>query len=472
MEKGIKKSKFKHRSPANKTSKKEGREMKIKKLQVDKIRIMELLLTAIIVMSLPVVPVSAQPSTTPALTQQAQRSPVRSQYLKITNQFATIDAVLYSQPGKSSPVGLVRSHPFSQSNLAGWPCPEIAARGIDILCFNNRFSNQELNTIWEQLALDVAAAVQEMWDRGYAHVVLFGHSAGGPLMDYYQNSGNERRLPAGDALVTIASTIGTSASFLLRLDGSVLDETTASRHPALDMFNPANGFNPATGTGSYNAAFLASYHTAQCDRMNRLIDSVQGQLDDISAGEGRFTDNNFIIIPGVRANPANADLSLAHSTTTPYILLPSGKKEIVNSVRPVVDNSRRNPSAGGSAQQTLISFLSYRAVHCTNYDPEAVTPEGSGVDFDSVNSTGPGNIKNVTVPILMLQGTADTEVHLTSAELNFNSATSTSDKTLKFIEGATHGFTPLRPEFGDTQAVAVETIIQWIGERFSVRQAK
>jgi alpha-beta hydrolase superfamily lysophospholipase len=137
-----------------------------------------------------------------------------------------------------------------------------------------------------------------------------------------------------------------------------------------------------------------------------------------------------------------------------------------------VDNSRRNPSGGGSAQQTLTSFLSYRAVHCANYDPEAVTPEGSGVDLDSVNSTGPGNIKNVTVPILILQGTADTEVHLTSAELNFNSATSTSDKTLKFIEGATHGFTPLRPEFGDTQAVATDTIIQWIAERFSSRPAK
>ncbi len=194
-----------------------------------------------------------------------------------------------------------------------------------------------------------------MRDRGYKRVVLFGHSAGGSLMDYYQNvaehgnsafkqgmtlsgfrgffdsNGNERRLPAADALITAASTIGTSASFLLRLAGSVLDETTAARNPALDMFNPANGFNPATGTGSYNAAFLASYHNAQCDRMNRLIDSVQDQLDNIAAGNGQFTDNDFIIIPGVRANPANADLSLAHSTTMPYILLPSGDKKIVNS---------------------------------------------------------------------------------------------------------------------------------------------
>jgi pimeloyl-ACP methyl ester carboxylesterase len=469
--------------------------MKVKKLKVKQICVMQLLLVGIVGF-LHVVPVSAQPSTSPSLTQRDPKSHVRSQYLNITNQFATIDAVLYSQSGKPSPVGLVRSHPFSQSNLAGWPCSEIAASGVDILCFNNRFSNQELNTIWEQLALDVAAAVQEMRDRGYEHVVLFGHSAGGPLMDYYQNvaehgnsafkqgntlsgfrgffdsNGNERRLPAADALITVASTIGTSASFLLRLDGSVLDETTASRHPALDMFNPANGFNPATGTGSYSAAFLASYHTAQCDRMNRLIDSVQDQLDDISTGEGRFTDNDFIIIPGVRANPANADLSLAHATTVPYVLLPSGEKKIVASVRPAVDNSRRNPSAGGAAQQTLTSFLSYRAVHCANYDPDAVTPEASGVDFDSVNSTGPGNIKNVTVPILMLQGTADTEVHLTSAELNFNSATGTSDKTLKFIEGATHGFTPLRPEFGNTQAVATDTIIQWIAERFSGGRAK
>ena len=167
-----------------------------------------------------------------------------------------------------------------------------------------------------------------MRDRGYKRVVLFGHSAGGSLMDYYQNvaehgnsafkqgmtlsgfrgffdsNGNERRLPAADALITAASTIGTSASFLLRLDGSVLDETTASRNPALDMFNPANGFNPATGTGSYNAAFLASYHNAQCDRMNRLIDSVQDQLDNIAAGNGQFTDNDFIIIPGRPREPS------------------------------------------------------------------------------------------------------------------------------------------------------------------------
>jgi len=166
---------------------------------------------------------------------------------------------------------------------------------------------------------------------------------------FFDSNGSERRLPAADALITAASTIGTSASFLLRLAGSVLDETTAARNPGLDMFNPANGFNPATGTGSYNAAFLASYHNAQCDRMNRLIDSVQDQLDNIAAGNGQFTDNDFIIIPGVRANPANADLSLAHSTTMPYILLPSGDKKIVNSIRPVVDNSRRNPGAGGSA---------------------------------------------------------------------------------------------------------------------------
>ena len=39
---------------------------------------------------------------------------------------------------------------------------------------------------------------------------------------FFDSSGNERRLPAADALITAASTIGTSASFLLRLDGSVL----------------------------------------------------------------------------------------------------------------------------------------------------------------------------------------------------------------------------------------------------------
>jgi pimeloyl-ACP methyl ester carboxylesterase len=119
---------------------------------------------------------------------QAAESPVQAEYLLIRNQFATIEGVLYKQPGRSARIGLVITHPFAGTSTRSLLCPELAAEGFDILCFNNRFSNnQQLNTDWENIALDVAAAVQEMRDRGYRNVVIYGHSAGGPTMAYYQN---------------------------------------------------------------------------------------------------------------------------------------------------------------------------------------------------------------------------------------------------------------------------------------------
>ena len=82
--------------------------MKIKN-QIHKIWLMKLPLSGMIAIFFTVVAVSAEPS-------------VRSQYLDITNQFASIDAVLYSQPGKTSPVGLVTSNPFLEVT---WPAGRV-----------------------------------------------------------------------------------------------------------------------------------------------------------------------------------------------------------------------------------------------------------------------------------------------------------------------------------------------------------
>lgn len=86
---------------------------------------------------------------------------------------------------------MLTTHPRSRSNFLTWPCEDLPARGVDTLCFNNRFSNHqagtEIETIFEEFALDVAAAVQHARDIGYEHIVLFGGSAGGPVMSFYQN---------------------------------------------------------------------------------------------------------------------------------------------------------------------------------------------------------------------------------------------------------------------------------------------
>ena len=54
---------------------------------------------------------------------------------------------------------------------------------------------------------------------------------------------------------------------------------------------------------------------------------------------------------------------------------------------------------------------------------------------------------------------------LASAEMAYDGAGS-ADRSLAFVEGATHGFTPLEPEYGDTLGRTVRFAAAWLAERF------
>jgi pimeloyl-ACP methyl ester carboxylesterase len=417
--------------------------------------------------------------------------PVQTEYLRISNEFASIDAVLYSPPGNKRRTALVYTHPFASGNLSGPFCQSLAERGFAVLCFNNRYTNnQQLNTIWEPIALDMAAAIKELRDRRYQRIVLIGYSAGGPTMGYYQNlaengnaifrdgatlsgfkgffteTGAERRVPRADGILLVNPSTGVGASGILRLDGAVIDEETGARDAALDMYNPANGYNPADGSAKYTAEFLAVYRAAQCARMNRLIDAAQARLALVAAGQGRFIDDEITVNIGLRANPAYADLSLAKSTKEPWPVLPENKAHIVNNDRRIANNRNANRSTPETARSDR-SFLGYRGVRCLALDADATTAAEHGLDVNSNNNTLYNNIAGITVPLLILQGTADnTIVHLTLAELIHNSATRTSDRTLMYVRGMTHGLVPLTAEFGDTVDVLNDAVVDWLNTRY------
>jgi esterase/lipase len=88
------------------------------------------------------------------------------------------------------------------------------------------------------------------------------------------------------------------------------------------------------------------------------------------------------------------------------------------------------------------------------------------VDLGSSNATTPGNLAGVTVPLLVTASTADTQVHLPHAELAWNSAVRTPDRSLAFVEGAEHDMTPIDERYGDTRAVHLAIVRDWIAERF------
>ncbi|HET7028563.1 MAG TPA: hypothetical protein VFI28_12790 [Candidatus Limnocylindrales bacterium] len=425
---------------------------------------------------------------------------VDAEYVVVDNVFGRIDGVLRRRPGRTAPTVVVQTHPRlpSDGNLTAWPNLDLPLHGIDTFAFNNRYSNSaagtEVITAWENFGLDMAAAVAEMRRRGYRHVILYGHSAGGPLVAFYQNvaengngvfrdgralcgfrgyldrNGRALGLPPADAIVTHNGTTGTGYSFLVRLDGSIVDEARALRDPQLDPFEPANGYDPATGAAHYEATFLRRYYAAQCRRMNRLVAVAQDRLARNRAGRGEFVDDGFIVIPGIRAEPASVDLGLAAATSAEWPLHPGGASTMVRSRRRLVPNyARRNRSLrDGGTVHTLSGFLSYRAVLADPevHDPDATTPELGGVDLSSSNATTAGNIAGVTVPLLVTASTADTQVHLPHAELAWNAAVRAADRTLAFVDGAEHDMTPIDERYGDTRAIHLAIVRDWLADRF------
>lgn len=417
-------------------------------------------------------------------------------FQRMSNRFATVDGVLRSGSRPSRTVVLY-THPRSQTNLSSYPCPDLAELGIDTLAFNNRFTNSpagtDVATVFEEFAWDVAAAVEHARGLGYANVVLLGWSAGGPTMAFYQHvaergndalspsalsgfpgffdaSGRSLPLPAADGLILRSITIGTAASFLIRLDGAVTDEASGTIDPDLDIYSPDHGFDPDTGTATYDPTFLRRYYRAQAARMNRLVDDALARIEDMAHGRARFPDDDFVLIPRTRANPTTVDRSLARTGTRPSLLYPGGSSGIVEDVRPINHEYRQNPQAAGAAVHKLRAMLSYRLtrVDPDAFDPHATTAEASGIDFASTNNSTPTNLSRVSVPALVIQGSGDesNSVKIPTAELN--AASGPSDTTLAFVAGAMHAFHPADARFGDTRAIGAGAMADWIRARYPV----
>jgi hypothetical protein len=142
-----------------------------------------------------------------------------------------------------------------------------------------------------------------------------------------------RAFPPSDGLIFVNPSSGVGASGMFRLDGSIIDEENGTKDPSLDMYSSANGFDAVKGTGTYTKTFLQNYYVAQCNRMNKLIESSQKRLEIVKSGKGRFVDDELSLTVGLRANPAYVDLSLATTTKGSYLLLPSGEISVVKNER-------------------------------------------------------------------------------------------------------------------------------------------
>ncbi len=429
-------------------------------------------------------------SVQPAFGQErvGQAGEFESRLILVKNKYATILAALFPPKPPAKKVALVEYKNWSNAVASFSETAPLAQMGYAALVVHPR--GAEGTGTLESVLLDVAAGVQEMKYRGYEKIVLMVGSGDSVILAYYQNvaeNGNgafagdkifkfpgffekdgktPMALPRADGLIFRAPVDGISTSLLIRLDPSIVNEETLQRDPSLDMFNPANGYDPKTRTATYSADFVDRYGKAQAARMNRLIDKALQCQADAKAGKGPFADDGFITYGSTRARLVYADMRLGNAVGK-YPVLPDNVVEAPKHDRKPDGNPAGWNMTGGAVIETCRSFLSFHAVRAKFFNPTATRVEDWGVDVDSSNNTIAGNMKHVTIPWVLFYPTGDDK--MSGAEMIYN-ASIAKDKKIIVLRGANHWIESVDPKrFLSTDAfrsLFESEMAKWLDERF------
>jgi hypothetical protein len=405
-----------------------------------------------------------------------------------------VPSVLYMPAvmGPKSGTAVLIMH--SAADYLAFPgCTQLAQRGYQALCVNNSTSKSGAfnDGVIDQVLLEIKAAMQVLRAQpGVRRVVLLGHSGGGTVMSAYQMiaergvqacQGAEKiwkcpdtlaGMPPADGIMLVDSNWGLGAMTLFSLDPAVQDEVHATRlNPALDMFHPANGFQPSGST--YSSAFVARFLASEAQRSRAMTAKAQAAMDDLRSGKGPFADDAPFTVAGASLLGGNnklfsQDVSLMARTKAAYPLIHadgSQSVQVVQTVRVPENTENLSPSYRRGALRTSVrSYLSTYAIRVGkdfSYDASGVT----GVDWTSTYASPAGNVQSIAAPLLVMGMTAHWE--FLAAETIYNLARS-KDKSIAFVEGADHLYNTCKPcekvegQFGDTQKTTFDYIDHWL----------
>jgi hypothetical protein len=373
---------------------------------------------------------------------------------------------------------------------------ELAMRGFRVLCANPMVKEGLFFSQIDKMQ-SVKCAVEYLRSRPNARkIILMGHSGGATLMTAYQAvaengpkvfQGAEKiypypdsePLPPADGIMLLDSNWGNAAMQLFSLDPAVADESGGVKlNSEYNLFEPSNGFNP--DGSAFPDEFIARFQKRQGERNNAVLNYALSRLEAIQSGHGDYADDEPLIIPGANQVFFNnklyaQDVRLMSHTEEPQLLLHGDgtrTREIVHSLRKPENNKSLTHLLGSGARiMTVRNYLSSYAVRTLEdyrYDDSTVR----GIDWDSSYACPPGNVRHINAPILIMGMTAGWEY--LASETIYNKASS-ADKTLAFVEGASHTFnTEHRIEkypgqYGDTMKTMHDYIAEWltVAERFN-----
>jgi hypothetical protein len=282
-------------------------------------------------------------------------------------------------------------------------------------------------------------------------------------------------LPA-DGVMLLDSNYGNGVMTLLSLDPAVTTEDSGKNlDPELDLFDPANGYDPKGST--YSAEFIRKYQKAQGERNNRLINTALERLHAIESGKGKYADDEPFIVPAGAQNGFNnklfpQDTRLLSRTRKAWPLL-HADGSITTQIIPCVRRAKNNKSFSGlyrmgAIKSTVRTYLNSSAVRTTDdfgYDEDSMY----GVDWLSSYNCTPGNIMGVSAPLLVMGMTGGYE--FVAAEIIYEKAQKCADKKIAFVEGANHGYFTAKEcevypgQFGDTVKTIFDYVDKWLMQK-------
>jgi len=427
------------------------------------------------------------PATEPGPARGGATSGATNAYVRI----GQLNAVIWrpASPGPHANVVLVGMHDES-NNMDHLSGPNLARRGYTIINANTRTAPDldDHDTDWDNVLIDVGAVVKYARAMpGVTKVIVLGHSSGGPLMAAYQNIAENStkacndaqkifkcpeslaNLPRADGVILLDPIFGVGANVLASVDPAITDAAPKVRNPALDMFSAKNGF--AKDGAHYSAAFLNAYFAAEGRKNNAMIDAAQARWAAVKAGKGTYADDEPFIAAGASRRPRiwPPALGLLTHTKEAHTLLKADgtlPSQVIHSVRPpmglVMTSDRINGGALETSVKRFLNTFATRALPNYSVDEQSI----SGVDWESSYTNTPNNMEGVTVPALVMGMTG--HYWIVSAEMAWEHAKS-ADKTVAFVEGATHGMTPCmncNGNYGDTVGRTFDYIANWMNTRY------
>lgn len=336
------------------------------------------------------------------------------------------------RPDEADPrTALVFVHPTS--NFMGhYALEPMAGRGYAAVGVAGRYVGNDSALLVETCVLDLGAVVRHLRTvERYDRVVLVGNSGGGALVSLYQSQAERPTitatpagdppdltradLPPADGLILFMAHPSRASVLTEWLDPAVVDETDPFRRdPALDLFDDRNA-------PPYGSAFLDAYRAAQRDRNRRITAWVRQRLADLP---DHVTDLPFVV-HGTCADPRFLD--------------------------PTLDPSDR-PVGTPWGEPKVANFLPHTLGHHTSLRSWL-----SQWSLDDSNLSAPRHLPRVSVPVLVIHGSADQAV-LPSHHQEILGAVDPARSTSHVVKGAGHYFSG-QP---DLLAEACDVAADWV----------